>query len=769
MRIPFSWLSEFIDISELDPFTVAEKLSLHCTETACEKFSFNSEGILWGKIVDLRPAEGGHLIKVSLGNESINIFTNFGDLKIGDVLAVAPAGAKVKGKEVLKKRFGDYISEGTLVSYKDLDIDVLEDKPIRGDKEIIEGGSVLNDLGESEYILDIDILPNRGDLLSVRGLAREIAFLFGLHFEEKRPEILQEDDCKDFDIEIVDNDCYRYRGIIIRDVKVSDSPLFIKRRLHLSGIKLINDVVDITNYVMIEEGQPLHAFDFDRLIGGVKIRSAEEGERIVALDGSVYELSKENLLIADWEKPIAIAGVIGGKDTGVYLNTKNILLESAYFDPFRIRKSSKLLGISTESSYRFERNVDIENLPFAQSKAVELILKYSGGKVISVKDLYKKPYERKIIYLSKRKYYKYSGKKMEDKDIESLKMLGFDPVEDGEGIKVSVPAFRSFDIKRDVDIIEEIMRGRGYEFYTSEPLYVLSKPNVYKDGYIREIKRVLISQGFTETINIPFESEENCPKIFQDDFLKLLNPLNVSENVLRNTLLPSLLRVASFNMKNYNRDIAIFEIAHVFGKRERKHLGLLAMGTRTPYPAEKWEFHHLSSIMNCLSELAGAEIEVRSGKIPFLQEGAGGFIYKENKFIGFIGKISAYLADRYELKESPIYMEVDVDTLFSERKQKLYSPLSKYPPVIRDLSLLMDKNISVYKLLSEIKSLLGRIVEEVKVFDVYTGSAVGEGKKSVGLRLYLRSYEGSLTSEEVNELVAKVVRDLDERYGVKIR
>ncbi len=769
MRIPFSWLSEFIDTTLLNPFDVVEKLSIHSVEAICEDVSFNAEGIVWGKVLKVDYVKNGYLsLGINVGNGNINIMTDYRNIKAGYIVAVAPKGARIKGKEISSKKFGEFLSEGVLVSYRDLGIDVLEDKPILGESDEHVGRDVLKDLGEGEYIIEVDILPNRGDLLSVRGLAREVAFLFKLSFNEGEEGDLSLE--KDVEIEVGDEDCYRYRGVVIENVRIGESPLFIRKRLFLSGIKLINNVVDITNYVMMEEGQPLHAFDMGKLSGGIKVRSAIKGERIVTLDGSEKELSEVNLVIADAYRPVAVAGVIGSKDTGVTLHTKSILLEAAYFDPYRVRRSAKDLGISTESSYRFERNIDIENLPRAQNKAILLLEEYACGKAVALKDIYRRNFSKRVIHLFSDKYVRYSGKPIEEEDIKNLERLGFNPSAEGRYIKVEVPAYRSFDIKRDVDIIEEIMRGRGYGFYSPKPLLIISKPHLKAD-YIKEIKNLLVSRGFTEVINIPFEDEDMYRKVLKESPpLKLLNPLNVSEDILRSTLLISLLKVASHNFNNYNRDIAIFEISKVFeGEEEEEHLGVLAVGSKRLFPSEKWSFYDISSLLNAVSLLLGAEVEVRCERMEFLHEGVSGAIYKGEERIGVIGKINMEVAEFFDMEDTPFYMEVNIGTLIQYPREKRYYPLSKYPPVIRDLSLLMDKNISVYKLLSEIRSLLGKMIEEVKVFDIYTGSAVGEGKKSVGLRLYLRSKEGSLTNEEVNNLVNEVVETLKRKYKVKIR
>ncbi len=768
MKFPFSWLKEFIDIDSLDPEEVYHKLSMHSVEASCERFSFRSEGVIWGMVETVEPlGEDLNVLLINIGDRKLKVVSAWKDPSENVIVAVAPEGAVVNGNRIRAKKFGDVLSEGILVTYYDLGIDSLKNEPIIGDGNEELGTDVLSSLGEGEYVIELDILPNRGDLLSVRGVAREISALFNK--EMISPSYPSYQDTGDISIDIEDEDCYRYRGVIIKDVSIDTSPLLIRKRLFLSGIKIINNIVDITNYIMLQEGQPLHAFDLDKLEGGIVVRSSNKGESIVTLDGEEKRLDEGILVIADRRMPVAVAGVVGGKETGVEKNTKNILLEAAYFNPSRVRSSSKRLGITTDSSYRFERNVDIEHLRNAQDLAVEMMVKFAGGKVVAVKDVYKKPYKPLIIHLSGEKYSKYTGRAIDDRDVLFLKRLGFAPERSREGIKVVVPSYRSFDIKRDVDIIEEIMRGRGYQEYGSEPLYLPSYAERRRD-YITEIRNFLISNGLTEVINLPFEDEEDLDPFNRDGKpVEVLNPLNVTEKILRRSLLKSLLRTASYNVSNYNRDMGIFEISRVFSDREELHVGVLLKGYKRIYPEERWTFKDISSIIVGMSKVLDIPMVVELGDIPIFVKDMGGYIYAGDERVGVAGRLSSEITDKYDLDGVSYYLEINLDRVGYGRGIKRYEPLSKYPPVIRDLALLMDKNISVYKLLRDIKSLLGKMVEEVKVFDVYRSDSLGEGKKSVGLRLYMRSYEKSLSNEEVNEIVGELISKLEEKYGVKIR
>ncbi|RLJ71344.1 phenylalanyl-tRNA synthetase beta subunit [Hydrogenivirga caldilitoris] len=772
MRIPFSWLSEFVELEGLAPEEVAQELSLKSVETTVEKFGLELDGVVFGKILETKPHPKNKklcIVRVEVA-EGMSITVVTGDLTLseGKVVVVALPNSKVGDRCITKREFEGIPSEGMLLSAQELGLEEHSEGVLSFDEYIRPGTDAGELLGFGEKILELDITPNRGDVLSVRGLARDLSALLGLTKKATETKTFQE--FGDLKISIEDRDCKRYRGVVIKGVSVKPSPISIRKRLWQSGLRCINNIVDVTNYVLLQEGQPLHAFDLDKLEGGIVVRSARKGETITTLDGEKRELEECVLVIADSSRPVAVAGVMGGLDTGVVESTKNVLLEAAYFEPSRIRRSSKKLGIQTDSSYRFERNVDIERVDKAQDIAVDYILKTAGGEVSAVKDLYVERYEPKKVFLSMGKFMRYAGESYKNEEASSILSALEIPHEIKRcGIEVLIPSHRSFDLDRDVDIIEELMRVKGYDYYASDTLKLPLTGKLWRDEYL-EIKKYLIDKGLSEVINISYEEEDLYNLLGLDKpAVDILNPLVPTQRFMRSSLIPSLLRVAKFNDSHYNYDLAIFELGKVFFREgEEDRLGILVKGSVNDYPGESWDPLRLLGVVQGIFESKGLPFELEPSGFEFLHPHVQSELVFDGKRVGFVGKLHPELTQKLELRGEPVLCELKLEP-FTRSVLPQYSPLSKFPPVIRDLAFVMDKNLSVSKLLNEIKSQLRDLVEDVMVFDLYADAKVGEGKKSVGVRITFRSLKGSLSSEEVSELIDQLVRRLREELQVEIR
>ena len=772
MRIPLSWLEELLELDGISAEEIAERLSLQSVETTVDTFGMDLEGVVFGKVLETRdhPERKDLLVAtVRVGeNAKVQVVTADRSVKEGDGVLVALPNSRVGERCIAKREFQGVVSEGMLLSAQDLGLEEKSEGVLKVEENLSPGADAGAILGFGEKILELDITPNRGDVLSVRGLARDLSAILGLPKKNVEAEALA--DRGELTIEIEDGDCRRYRGVILEGVKVKDSPLRIRKRLWQCGMKTINNVVDVTNYILLQEGQPLHAFDLDRLEGGIRVRSAKAGERIVTLDGEERALDEEILVIADEKRPVAIAGVMGGLESAVTSRTTRILLEAAYFNPKRVRKSSKKLGLQTESSYRFERNVDIEGVNRAQDLAVNMIREVAGGEVVAVRDVYPKRYEPRRIFLPMGKFIRYAGESYRNEEVSSILTALEIPHQIKRcGIEVLVPSHRSFDLHRDVDIVEEIMRVKGYESFPSEPLKLPSVGNYWRDE-ILDIKKFLRSKGLREVINISYEDAELYDLLgLEKPTVEIINPLLPTQKFMRSSLIPSLLRTALFNENHYNYDLALFELGRVFLREgEEERLGILLKGDLRKFPKKAWEPYDLIEIIEGLARIRGREIQLESSAIGFLHPHAQARVLLDGKEIGFVGRLRPDLTARLELRGDPLLCEIRLGPFLGDRIPR-YRVLSKFPPVVRDLALLVDKKMSVSKLLNEIKSQLGEKVEEVMVFDLYTGEKVGEGKKSVGVRLVLRSMEGSLSSEEVGSLIQDLIGRLRERLGVEIR
>ncbi len=767
MKIPFSWLSEFIQIEGLDPNRVAEELTLKSVETSISRWDFDLDGVVFAKVVEKKPhpTRRLYIYRVQAGESLyLQVVSADANLQVGDGVLLALPNAKVGSMCITQRDFDGVASQGMLLSARELGLEDQSEGVLVLEEDLKPGTSAYDLLGFGEFILEIEPTPNRGDLLSVKGLAREISALLGV--KKKPREYPEFEEFGKLEIRIESKDCKRYRGAIIEGVKVKGSPLWLRKRLWQCGVKTINNIVDITNYVMLLEGQPLHAFDLKELNLPIVVRDAREGETITTLMGSQKSLSAVNLLIADVSKPLAIAGIVGGLDSSVKESTESILLESAYFEPYRIRRSAKHLALQTDSSYRFERSVDIEGVKTAQNLAIRLILDLAGGTLIALKDIYPEPYEPRRVFLSLEKYRKYSGKDFDRQKIsQTLSALEIPHEVMRCGVEALIPSHRSFDMQGDVDLIEELLRVEGYAQVSSSTLKIPAKPSQI-EGIADKLRSLMVSKGFSEVITFSFEDAElyrllslPLPQI------EVINPLNKSQRYMRTSLLPSLLRVCLENIRNYNYSMAIFEIGNVFLGEEELRLGFLMTGYRRLFPEEEYSPYHGLAILQDILRNYAEGFRSEASNIPFLHPKVQRAFYLGEEEIGYFGILNPTLQDRLAIRHKVIVGELRLSHL--KERHKSYKPITQYPPVIRDLTLLMDKEVSVDKLISHIRK--RELVEDMKVFSIYIDPKLGEGKKSVSFRLTFRSKEGTLSDQQVNKLVEEIVAELEENFGAKLR
>ncbi|MDQ7056745.1 MAG: phenylalanine--tRNA ligase subunit beta [Persephonella sp.] len=588
---------------------------------------------------------------------------------------------------------------------------------------------------------------------------------------------------------------------MIKGVKIKPSPLEIQLKLIKSGQNPINNVVDITNYILLQEGQPLHAFDLDKIEGGIHVRPAEDGEKIITLDGEERELNNQDIVIADDKKAIAVAGVIGGENTKVDENTNNILLEAAVFDNISVRKTSKRLSISTESSYRFERGVDIQNLPNAQDKAVELITKTAGGEAVGEKDVYPHPYSPKKIRLREKTTVKILGfevKKEQAKELLSRLEIPTEVVDDGTVSEI--PAFRAFDLEREIDLVEEVGRLSGLN-EVSETYPRISTESFRKsEEFFFELRTrdFFRDNGFDEVVSYTFVDEE-IYKILELPVpsIKIKNYLLKTQSIMRDNLAVSLIKTLQHNLRFQNKNIKIFEVSSAFfDSFEEIRLGILATGSfvegfgftkgkETFSTEQKWNFLRLKGvILSYLKSLGFYNVEFKQSDMPYLNpyQSAGIIVNSENT--GYLGKIhpekaealklpkDTYLCEiklRYvprKLEEIPLDKKGYLFNLYKNRSVPVFRELPKFPSVKRDLAFEVDESLQVDKLLKAIKY-SSRYVEEVKLFDVYY---VSDRRKSVAVSVDFRAEDRSLSDEEVNSIVEDIVKKLQQQFeGLKLR
>ncbi|ACN99656.1 phenylalanyl-tRNA synthetase, beta subunit [Sulfurihydrogenibium azorense Az-Fu1] len=791
MKVPYSWVKEFVDI-DIPASEVAEKLNLIGIETTVYKFGNYIPNITTVKIlsVEKHPEKDKLFVcKVSDGEREYQVITGADNVKAGSVVILAQPGAVILGKEIKPVKFGSISSEGMLLSLQELGLEEKSDGIFLLDEDTpigVDANKVL-DIG-SDDIFEIEITPNRGDVLSVKGLSREIAAAFGLKRKDYYPQLPSVENS--IEINIQTDKVLRYKATVIKGIKVKQSPLSVRLKLIKSGLSVINNIVDITNYILLQEGQPLHAFDLDKIEGKITVRNAFEGEKILTLDGQERVLTNQDIVIADDKKPLAIAGVIGGENSKIDQNTQNILLESAVFDPTSVRKTAKRLSILTDSSYRFERGVDIENCSTASDKAVSLILSLAGGEVKTVKDLYLKPYQPKTVVLRPSFIEKILGSKIEDETtIKILTGLEIPVEKEGEEFKVHIPSFRSYDLEREIDLVEEVARVYGYdkfeEDYPKIPTKIFSKPKDYE--FDTKVRQFFLNSGFTEVLNYTFTSPDfyntlslPLPKIhIQNYILK-------SQSVMRDTVVVSLIQNQVENLRFGRKDLSIFELSSTFfDDHESINVAGLVSGKlvdgynytspiRSFSTNRDWDFLSLKGVIDNFLTFLGLDYLVSDENLPvFLHPYESANIIVMGYTVGYVGKIHPKVAAEFEIPKNTFVFELklkyvprDINenplkegyiyTYYLNKRPIIYKEIPKYPPVKRDLAFVIDVNLKVGNLIEDLKK-ASNLVKNIKLFDVYF---LSNSRKSVAVSVEFLHPDKNLSDEEVNLEVEEILNKL---------
>ncbi len=621
-----------------------------------------------------------------------------------------------------------------------------------------------------DFLLDIDVLPNRSsDCLSHLGIAREISALLG-----KKMKVLKDNnrDKKDSSLLKVqvesEKDCPRYTAKIIESVKVGSSPKWVKERIESCGIQSINNIVDIANYVMLEIGQPLHAFDYDKVSGGIFVRRAKKEEEIVSLDDNKYKLDSEVLVISDKESPLAIAGIKGGKKAEIEKDTKTIILESANFQYSLIRKTSRELSLKTDASWRFENEIDPNLTEKAINRAAYLIQKEAGGKDISGNiDYYPNKRKPKTIELNNKYLRNLLGVDIKDKEIKDiLERLGFEVLKN----KVKIPTFR-LDLSIEEDLIEEVGRVYGFENIPSQfPLTSLSPPEknfpVFWENFVKDV----LKENFSEVYNYSFISKEQAEDFgYKKGLAEIKNPLSLDQKYLRPSLIPNLLKVIKENSNNFDK-INIFELGKVFWKnKEERILSVFS---------DNDDFYRLKGVVDNLLEKMGiSEIwyddfkqTPEESKKNFWEKGRSAEIKVDSEEIGFLGEISSSILEKMKIERKVTAFEINFEKLQKiASEEQEYQPISRYPSAVRDIAVLVPRETKVEEIMNLINSTVGSLIRDIDLFDIYEGEGMPEGKKNLAFHIIYQSEERTLDNKEINELQDKIVKTLDSEVGWQVR
>ncbi|KAA3661489.1 MAG: phenylalanine--tRNA ligase subunit beta [Calditrichaeota bacterium] len=792
VKITRKWINELSGFALTDD-QIDETLTMHGLEVE-ERISTIPDltGVVVGEVVKTEKVkDSDHLncCQVNIGAEQLQIVCGAPNVAAGQKVPVATIGTILPGGFKIKKaKLRGIASSGMICSERELSLSQEADgiMVLPGESRI---GAAINDLiDESDTVFDIFITPNRPDCLGAIGIARELCIDAGKPFKSPLEKVPVKNKSSELplSIEIKNPEaCPRYTGIVLKNVTVGPSPDWLVNRLEHLGLRSISNIVDVTNLIMLETGQPLHAFDYDKIQGAkIIVRNANNGEKFVTLDEQERNLTSDDLLICDGEKPVAIAGVMGGLGSEVMATTKNVLLEVANFDPTITRRTSSRLNLSTDASKRFERGVD-PNIPAKVSqRAVDLMLELGGGKIASdFIDVYPRKIEAPTIQLRSNQLNKIIGKKFTDSEIVGyLEALECKVTKCKSFFDVVPPTFRP-DLFREIDLIEEIARLFGYneiEDQLDNSINVLNQKNSYFN-FIELVKNTLGSFGLMESITISMAPVKSCkPFVENDDSLaRIINPLSEDMAVLRPTISSTLLSSIAYNLNRKNSDVRLFEVGSTFiqdGKNLKENFrveGLLAGNAQpkswhTPSPEPLSAFTIKGIIQKLLSTLRIENIKQLDASPAWYSFGST-LIHKKRE-VGHFGLISKSVLKEFDVEQDVLAFCLDLEYLFSiYTSDKKYVEISRFPAIDRDIALVVDKTIPAQAILETIENTSGKLLRKLLLFDVYEGKGITKGKKSLAFSLEFQSPDRTLKETEINQLMDKILSTLNKKYSAELR
>ena len=789
MKISQNWLQEWVnpqvDTEEFCAKITMAGLEVDSVEPAAGQF--NNIVVARVKSVEKHPdADKLNVCKVDTGSEELQIVCGAANVREGLVVACATIGAVLPGDFKIKKsKLRGVESFGMLCSEKEMGLADQADGLMELPDDAPIGTDIRDYLQLEDTIIEVDLTPNRSDCLSVAGVAREVATLYQCEMNEVNVASAPVGIDDTFNVSVSATEaCPRYMGRVIRDVNVnSATPLWMVEKLRRSGVRSLGPAVDVTNYVMLELGQPMHAFDLDVLQGSIQVRMASVGEKITLLDGKEIEAVEDTLIIADESKPLALAGVMGGEGSGVGDNTKKIFLEAAHFNPLSIAGKAREYGLHTDSSHRFERGVDPDLPAKAIERATELLIAICGGQAGPVVDQTSEqdlPKQAEID-LRHARVNRMLGMEFEASEIEGiLTGLGMNLKKQEGGWLVSAPSFR-FDIAIEADLIEEIIRIHGYNnIPRTMPSYTPTmKPLKEEEIGLQRVKETLVERGYFEAISYSFVDPKWQAAINPDiEPVKLANPISADLSVMRTSIWPGLLKAIKHNINRQQPRVRLFETGLTFIKKGNdleQHAKVCGAITGTVV-SEQWsdsdrkvDFFDAKADLEAVLSLGGlSDVHFEKSAHPALHPGQSAQIFKKNQAIGWVGAIHPNTQKTLGI-DPPVYVfEVDQKSLL-EGAIPAFKPLSKFPEVRRDLAILVKQEIAVEDIVNSIKSATSEIFQEILLFDVYTGTGIEDGLKSVALGLILQGFSATLTDEDVEKEISKIVTVLNDRFGATLR
>lgn len=793
MLVPISWLKDYVNV-DLDPLKI-QGLLVSCGFEV-EQIIDQSKKIInvfTAKIITIKNHPDTNKLFVcsilSFQNSLYNIVTNDIKLKPGNIVAVALDGAILhNGKKIFRGDIKGINSDGMFCGLDDLGLDNT-DYPYADTSSVLvfddstSVGININDfLGNTDIVFDISITANRTDANSILGIAREIAAITGQQLRYKPSTNLPKVNTS----LSIDNHapdlCKRYIGCLVKNITISDSPFLIKQRLKSVGIRPINNIVDLTNYTLISIGQPMHAFDFNKISNNqIIVRRGRENESILALDGKTYSLNQEMLLICDNDKPMAIAGIMGGLYSSVSKQTTSVVFESATFARENIRATAKILNLHSDSSFRFEKGVDLYSQEIGMNFLLDLIRKYNWGKIEGAIDSIAQKIENKKILFTSEQIKKILGVNIKDSEIlRILKSLGFIIEYDVDHFECIVPRWRE-DIFGVNDIAEELIRITGYEAFNfvenkkAGSLILGQKGG--KQKKIDKIKDTLVGSGCSEIVTYSFISPKSSgilslPVDSKIKPIKILNPLSEDYSIMRQSLVYSLLKIISKNYQRGNKKVSLFEIANVYNTEEEQLTTLPLETSSLCIASIGIDFFEFKNIIENLLYVNRINASYLPSSISYLHPYRNARIFDllNNKSFGFIGELKTSIAEKFDINTKVLIAEIDLDYILNiGLDYSGFKPISKYQASDRDIAIIVPLETLANDILTEISNSSTEIFLKAFIFDIYTGSQIGQNEKSVAINLRFQSMTHTLTDAEINNEINNIVSSLSSKFNAKLR
>ncbi|VWL85967.1 phenylalanine--tRNA ligase subunit beta [Oceanivirga miroungae] len=790
MLISLNWLNEYIEIKDKSISELENALTMIGQEVEkIEKKYEHLNKVLTAKIVEYeKMPESDHLtvLKVDNGKETLQVICGAPNHKKGDIVAMAQIGATLGEDFVIKKgKIRGYESNGMLCSMSELGIGEESDGIIIFPEDTQLGVPLNKLLDKDDVVFELEITPNRPDCLSYIGIARELSAYYNIPLKEIKKDVSEIDKKNDTEIKIDSSELsHRFITRIIEGVEVKKSPEWLSKKLEAIGMKSVNNIVDASNYILMELGQPNHVYDLDKIDKNISVKYATKGQKINTLDDKSLELDTDDIIVSSNGNAIALAGVMGSKDYSVTNETKNIMLEVAHFDSMSVRKTSRKYNIISESSYRFERRVDEDNFNTVIDRLANIIVEISGGKVLKgIKDTTLVNDKLNSSELSFERLNRFVGKLIEkERVIEILKSLEIEVEDKGESLILTPPSFRQ-DLLDEQDYFEEIIRIYGFANIEN----VLPKLDIKKEEIVDTtkldyfVKNICYSLGLNEVINYSFIPKNAYEMIKREykNIIEISNPITEDFAVMRDTLMYSLLKNAKDNFNRSFKDIRFFELSKVFNNEngnnnETKKLGVILAGAKEKTIHNKetsYDFYDIKGIMEEVAEKLSLNSYriLRSENMSF-HPGRSIDVLMGKDVIASLGEVHPDLLENFNLEgKSILYFEFDLDKAKKYMKNKfVYNKISKYQSVNRDLAVVVNKGVLVGDVVKQVER-IDKLVKKVELFDIYEGEGIESGKKSFAINILMRDDNKTLEEKEINAVMDKIVKKLEKDYLAKIR